>query len=366
MNALERLIREEIGAQGPMRFDRFMELALYHPEHGYYATPRPLGRTGDFFTSVSVGPLFGRLLVRQFRQMAELLNEDEFWIVEQGAHNGQLARDILEEYRSLPAFPGKLRYLIVERSRAAREAQAQLLSEFGEQVRWVERIEDFAGGKPAGVYFSNELVDAFPVRVIERDAEWKEMRVTCERGGSLGWCSTAILDDELRDAVKELALPELPGYRTEINLEARRWMRETAGFLRRGYILTIDYGHPASLYYAPFRREGTLTCFREHRQGRDVLAEPGRNDITAQVDFTALAHVGEKAGWATLGFVDQQRLLTGIVECESDAVRPADVRAFQTLTHPEHLGSRFKALVQGKDAPASVAGLRFARTGQLD
>ncbi len=367
MNALAGLIREEIAVRGPMRFDRFMQLALYHPKHGYYGRPRPIGRTGDFYTSVSVGPLFGRLLARQFQQMAELPGEDEFWVVEQGAHDGQLARDVLEELGRVPRSAVRWRYLIIEPSRAAREAQATVLSEFSGQVRWLERLEDFAETKPAGVYFSNELVDALPVRLIERTPSgWCERCVGLEGKDSFAWTLTPIVDDELRDAMAERSLPDVPGYQTEIHLEARRWMRAVAGFLRRGYIATIDYGYPAALYDAPFRQAGTLSCYREHHRGGDVLADPGEQDITAHVELTSLARAGEKAGWTTLGLVDQQRFLTGIVGQDSGVISPAEVRALQTLTHPEHLGSRFKVLIQAKDAPSDLAGLRFARGRQLD
>jgi SAM-dependent MidA family methyltransferase len=373
MNALESIIRDEIRARGPMRFDRFMELALYHPEHGYYAGPRKIGREGDFFTSVSVGPLFGRMLARQARQMADLLDEPIFWIVEQGAHDGRLACDILEEARRMPAFFSRLRCLIIEPSSAAAEAQRKTLADFGGKVEWSTDFEKRRNERPAGLFLSNELVDAFPVRLIQREpAEWRERRVMVDGEGPLLWCSTAILDEELREAVHELALPELPAYRTEIDLIARRWMQDVAGFMRRGYIMTIDYGYPASVYYAPFRHEGTLTCYQEHRQGRNVLAEPGRHDITAHVDFTALAGMGEKAGWRTLALVDQQRFLTGIAHDElagSSVYSPSlveQLQAWRTLTDPGFLGSKFQVLVQAKDAPDALDGLRFARAGGLD
>jgi SAM-dependent MidA family methyltransferase len=371
MNALEQLVREEILTRGPMRFDRFMELALYHPEHGYYAQARPIGRTGDFFTSVSVGPLFGRLLAWQFRQMAELLDEPEFWIVEQGAHDGRLARDILEEGRHTSEFWDKLRYLIVEPSSARREEQARLLADFGPRVRWLDRLEAWKGEKPAGGFFSNELADALPVRLIEgAGGDWHERRVGLDSEQGLNW-TLADADAELRLAIGALPLVPMDGFRTEIGLAARAWASQTARFLRRGYRLTIDYGFPASAYYAPFRRDGTLTCYRQHRRGDDVLDAPGEQDITAHVDFTALARAGERAGLETLGLVDQMHFLIGIVKehvergGRSVDLGP-DVKAWQTLTHPSYLGERFKVLVQGRDAPAAVSGLHFGRGGQLD
>ena len=149
-------------------------------------------------------------------------------------------------------------------------------------------------------------------------------------------------------------------------------MRGVAGLLRRGYVLTIDYGYPASLYYAPFRSDGTLTCFRKHRSDDEVLRGPGEQDLTAHVDFTALMRTGESAGLETLGFVDQQRFFTGVAHDElSGAVVYPDglsqqLRGWQTLTHPEHMGTRFHVLVQAKNAPGDLDGLRFARAGGWD
>jgi SAM-dependent MidA family methyltransferase len=374
MNTLESLIREEIRARGPMRFDRFMALALYHPEHGYYARPPAIGSEGDFYTSVSVGALFGQLLARQARQMGRLLDEKEFWIFEQGAHDGQLAFDILSSLRSnAPEFFATLRYAIVEPSPWGRESQKRKLAGFGAQVRWLERLADWKGDAPCGLFLSNELLDAFPVRLIERGAaEWNEHCVVIEEADALGWRAVPIDDAELRRAMAKLPLPEIEGYQTEIAMGAESWMREVAGFLRRGYVLTIDYGYPASVYYAPFRRDGTLTCFRKHRRGGDVLRTPGEQDMTAHVNFTALVHAGAAAGLETLALVDQQRFFTGVAHDELSGARIypdgliKQTRSWQMLTHPEHLGTRFHVLVQAKNAPAGLDGLRFARPGGWD
>jgi SAM-dependent MidA family methyltransferase len=378
MNALEEIIRAEIRSAGPMRFDRFTDLALYHPGSGYYAKiggPSPIGKSGDFYTSVSVGPLFGRLLARQFFQMWELLGRPNlFWIVEQGAHDGQLACDILEWCRAeTPAFFESIRYGIVQASGAASIHQKcapdhAILS----RMTWFENLEALAAEKPAGVFFSNELVDAFPVRSITyRSGQWLEQHVDID-GDRFCWTERPVADDELAQAIEAMALPAIEGYTTEINLNARRWIAEVARAMVRGYVLTIDYGYPAALYYAPHRSHGTLTAFVKHHAVDDVLAEPGMRDITAHVDFTALAQLGEKAGLTTLGFLDQQRFLMGVAHDElSEAEGPRvkiqeNLRAWNSLTHPEHLGATFFALVQGKDAPAAVDGLRFARSGGLE
>ncbi len=371
MNALEEIMRAEIAAAGPMRFDRFMEQALYHPEHGYYAGPRVIGRGGDFVTSVSIGPLFGRMLARQAAQMAELLGEPEFWIVEQGAHDGRLARDILEAANGMPELRDRLRYLIVEPSERLRAAQETLLKRFGAQVSWIRRVDEGTGPKPSGLFLSNELLDAFPVRLIEHQAsDWIERCVGLGSGGELAWCGRKP-DAELQAAVEAIPVPKAEGYCTEIRLAARDWMRGVGRFLRRGYVVTIDYGFPASAYYAPFRRDGTLTCYRGHRRGDEVLRDPGEQDITAHVDFTALVRAGEGVVLTPLALVDQGHFLVGILQGAvanpgDGGVSAADAAALKTLTHPEHFGTRFQVLVQARDAPAGLHGLAFARPGGFD
>jgi SAM-dependent MidA family methyltransferase len=378
MTTLEEIIRAEIGAHGPMRFDRFMEMALYQPGTGYYAKyngPSPIGRNGDFYTSVSVGPLFGHLLARQFLQMWQQLGSPaRFWIIEQGAHDGQLACDILEWCRAeTPAFFETIRYAIVQSTGALSMLQKcapepALLA----HITWFENLDALAQEKPTGVFFSNELVDAFPVRsIVLRSGQWLEQHVQF-REDTFRWIDLPIADPELADAIAALPLPPIDGYTTEINLRARHWIAGVARALERGYVLTIDYGHPAALYYADFRTSGTLTAFVRHHGIDDVLAEPGMRDITAHVDFTALAQAGEKAGLTTLGFLDQQRFLMGVAHDElSGAEGPRlniqkNLRAWNTLTHPEHLGANFFALLQAKDAPANLDGLRFARPGGLE
>jgi SAM-dependent MidA family methyltransferase len=380
MTALEEIIRGKIRAAGPMRFDRFMEMALYHPGSGYYAKlggPSPIGRSGDFFTSVSVGPLFGSLLARQFFQMWQVLEKpNPFWIIEQGAHDGQLACDILEWCRAQspewPEFFDTIRYAIVQSSGAASIHQ-KCAPEPGliSHMTWFENLAALAAEQPVGVFFSNELVDAFPVRSITyRSGQWLEQHVDID-AEALRWVDRPIADAELTTAIDALSLPVIEGYTTEINLRACSWIGEVGRALNRGYVLTIDYGYPAPVYYAPFRVHGTLTAFVKHHGIDDVLAEPGMRDITAHVDFTALAQAGEKAGLTTLGFLDQQRFLMGVAHDElSGAGGPwvkiqENLGAWNTLTHPDHLGADFFALLQAKDAPANLDGLRFARPGGL-
>ena len=360
-----------------MRFDRYMEKALYHPEHGYYAGKARIGREGDFFTSVSVGPLFGSLLARQAVQMRQLLGGgNPFWIIEQGAHDGQLAVDILKAIRDhSPDFFRAIRYLMIEPSATRRETQKRGLTEASliESVHWIERMSDWRGEKPGGLFLSNELVDAFPVRLIRRYGEaWRERHVGLGTGETFAWADLPVEDVELQHAIEGLPLPEVEDYVTEIGLVARNWMKDVAQFLGRGYVVTFDYGIPASIYYAPFRIAGTLTTYYQHRRGDDVLHAPGEVDITSHVDFTALAQAGEAGGLTTLGFIDQQRFLMGVAHDELSAAVvypegiPQHQKAWNTLTHPGHLGSRFQVLVQAKDAPGGLDGLRYARPHGLN
>jgi SAM-dependent MidA family methyltransferase len=255
----------------------------------------------------------------------------------------------------------------VDEQALRRKAQPALLA----RIDFVENIEALSGQKPAGVFFSNELVDAFPVRTITfRSGQWRERRVGVV-GPDLVWTPTAIDDEALAKAIAELPIPAGEGYTTEIHLRARAWMEEVAGALQRGYVLTIDYGYPASLYYAPFRFGGTLTAYEKHQRTEDVLGAPGQRDLTAHVEFTSLARAGEKAGLVTLGFPDQQRFLMGIAhdELSGRVDRPVhlqeNIRAWNTLTHPGHLGASFFALVQAKAAPGELDGLRFAGASGL-
>ena len=379
MTDLENIIRDEIRTRGPMQFDRFMELALYYPGLGYYAKtsgPSPIGRSGDFYTSVSVGPLFGRLLARQFFQMWQLLGKpSSFWIIEQGAHDGQLACDILEWCRAeAPEFLEVIRYAIVDASKSLTIRQKCAPEEkLVPYISWFENLESVAAEKPVGVFFSNELVDAFPVRgIVRKKGEWLESFVDIDNDGNLVWTNKPIQDPELKQAVQALPLLPIEGYTTEINLRARQWMAQVGRVLSRGYVVTIDYGFPASIYYADFRSEGTLSAYRKHLRYGDVLTQPGEQDITAHVDFTALARAGEAAGLATLGFLDQQHFLMGVAHDElSGAEGPPlgiskNLRAWNTLTHPDYLGATFQVLLQGRDAPVALDGLRFARPGGLD
>ncbi|MEN9674833.1 MAG: hypothetical protein RIS76_729 [Verrucomicrobiota bacterium] len=377
---LAALIREVIAeAGGVVPFARFMELALYAPELGYYErSPRPVGRQGDFYTSVSVGPVFGELLGFQF---AQWLADSDFVhpeapvdLVETGAHDGRLAGDILGWLETgRPALFPRIRMWLVEPSPRRRQWQRETLRRFGPTVQWVsglDELEERTGGV-RGVFYSNELLDAFPVHRIAWNSTaraWEEQGVAVA-GDRFSWrkLPTEAVTAAQADRVRLSALPAellsvLPdGFTVEACPAAAAWWREAAGVLRQGALVTLDYGFADDAVLRPELPAGTLRAYRNHRSFSDVLSDPGEQDLTAQVDFESVAAAGEAAGMMTLVRASQRGWLTRIFE-ETLAVGSgfpawdaARIRQFQTLTHPEHLGRRFQVLVQTRIPGAALS-----------
>jgi len=362
--ALLELIRATIQRRGPVSFAWFMEQALYHPEFGYYSSGRcTIGRHGDYFTSVSVGPLFGRMLASQFREMWELLGQPrDFTIVEQGAHHGDFARDVLVAARdSAPEFFSALRYGIVEPFAVLEARQRARLSEFADQVTWTRSARDV---EPfCGVHFSNELIDAMPVHLlVRRNSAWAEKMVTTS-GDGFDFVTAPIAGAALQGHLEALA-PSLPDdCELEANLALPAWLNEASEKLVRGYLLAVDYGYTGVVEGTG----GSLQCYARHRVLASPLQEIGRADITAHVDWRSVAKAGEQHGLGVIGFTDQHHFLTGLIsgpmqEEFGPKATPATRRALQTLLHPEFLGTRFQYLVLGKHTPADMlSGFRFAR-----
>jgi SAM-dependent MidA family methyltransferase len=360
-------ITAEIAAKGVISFARFMELALYCPDYGFYEKEKDnVGKSGDFFTSVSVGSLFGELLAFQFAEWTEADNEGKnaaVRIAEAGAHDGRLAADILRwmRERRREVFE-RLQYYIVEPSARRREWQRETLKDFGETVKWISEISALEKTSPPTetILFSNELFDAMPVHRLGWDArakKWFEWGVTLE-GGRFAWARMG----DARNHVSRFAfhVPEIEklfevlpdGFTTEVSPAAEAWWREAAAVLKCGKLVAMDYGLNAEEFFVPERRDGTVRAYRSHQLRDDVLANPGAQDITAHVNFTALQNAGEAAGLKTEALVSQGKFLTQIAERswkranvfgEWNANR---LRQFQTLTHPEHLGRPFRVLIQ--------------------
>ena len=344
-----------------------MSEALYHPRHGYYTSGRAvIGRKGDFFTNVSVGPLFGRLLARQFAEIWQRLGEPaQFTIVEQGAHGGDFAGDVLGGLREFaPACFAAATYRIVEPGAALREAQAAKLAALGGKVRWVASLAEL---EPfSGVHFSNELIDALPIHAVRWTGEaWRERHVGLH-GDRFVFTDGPLTSELLRAHLAQLP-PVPPGYETEVNLAALDWIAELGGRLERGCVLAIDYGFPRAEYYRADRIGGTLTGYAHHRREGDVLASPGEIDLTAHVDFTSLAEHAARCGLRLAGFTDQHHFMVGLGRLHfPDGIAPAaqEMRAFKTLMHPALMGLSFKVLCveKGLADPAPLAGFHFAST----
>jgi len=363
-------IRDLIRREGPISFDRFMEQALYHPEHGYYSSGRcEIGRRGDYFTSVSAGPLFGSLLAGQFAEIWESLERPgDFTIVEQGAHHGEFASDVLEALREQAAeFFATLRYRIVEPFAVLRRRQEGVLRQFADRVEWAGSVEQMAPF--SGVHFSNELLDAFPVHLLVGKGEGAE-RHWCERLVERTSCGFTFVDRPVTDPrllhrLRKLPPPPVEGYETEINLAALNWIAALAGKLRQGVVLIADYGLTRTEFYSPSRRTGTLQSYADHRVLPSLLEQVGQSDLTTHVEWTSLAEQAEESGLTIAGFADQHHFLTGLLSAHPELVTTGAERsrALQTLIHPEFLGMKFQFLGLTKNLPAGVSlgGFTFGR-----
>lgn len=370
---LIQIIRNGIRARGPVPFAWFMEQALYHPEHGYYSSGKcAIGRRGDYFTSVSVGPLFGIMLAGQFAEIWRLLGRPaDFMIVEQGAHHGEFATDVLESLRARgPEFFATLRYRIVEPFAGLQRRQEGVLRQFAGKVEWCASLDEM---EPfTGVHFSNELLDAFPVHLLAASGdpgkrEWRERLV--ERTS----CGFAFVERPIEDARLRAQLEKIPrappgSYETEINLAALDWIDKVAGKLARGVVLAADYGFARPDFYSPTRTGGTLQCYASHRVVPSPLEDAGENDLSTHVEWTSLVERAEERGLRLIGFTDQHHFLTSLLSSQPELASAGaeKSRALQTLIHPEFLGTKFQFLALGKGLPAaaSLGGFLFAGDAQ--
>jgi SAM-dependent MidA family methyltransferase len=352
---LVNILRADIDAKGAISFREFMAAALYHPVYGYYASGRAaIGRSGDFFTSVTVGRLFGTLLARQFAEMWDRMDQPrEFSLIEQGAHDGTLIEDVLLGMQAIaPDCLSAARPAIIEPSAVWRMKQSERLRNW--PIEWVDSVDAL---EPfMGIHYSNELLDAFPVHLVRSgENAWSELYVEWV-GDRFGFVDRPIDDAELRARLERINVPVPVGFRTEVNLEATWWMRNLSQKLKAGYILTVDYGCARAEYYRPDRREGTLEAIATHRREKDVLARPGELDLTAHVEFTSLAQAGLESGLHLEGFTDQHHFLVGLASRHfSDGEPPSasDMRAFQTLAHPTMLGRSFRVFAAGRAVNSS-------------
>jgi len=349
---LVEFIRQTIRAQGPQSFAWFMQQALYHPERGYYSSGRcTIGRKGDYFTNVSVGPLFGQLLAGQFVEIWRRLGEiNDFVIVEQGAHDGVFARDVLEfVQRRAREFFHALRYRIVEPFPILQRRQAQMLETFRHKLEWHDSLQPFTG-----VHFSNELLDAMPVRLINNGREKfvgldGEKFVFVERPLFQGTTASESSSDN-----------------AAFNQPALDWIDEIAANLQRGYVIAVDYGCSDEDF------QHSVQVRAGHRNLDSPFEQIGQVDMTMPVDWRSVVLRAEGNGLRAAGFTDQHHFLTGIIsgiDCAGwdRSVIPDSKKAtreLQTLLHPEMLGRAFQVLALAKNVDAEaapLAGFKFAR-----
>lgn len=363
-------IIRRLRARDRLTFAEVMELALYHPDGGYYTTHVDLGPAGDFITAPEIHPAFGALLARQAVQCWEAMGSSaSFAVVEQGAGRGVLAAAFLTHaHAHFPAFAAALGYILVDRSPRLIAQQRARLAPWGTQVSWAP---DLPSGVE-GVILSNELVDAFPVhRVVMRPDGLCEIYVR-QDGGRLAWEEGPLSTPNLATYFDRLDLSPAVGQQAEVHLLAGGWMQQVAGALTRGMVLTIDFGDTARRHFHPDRRGGTLLAYRRQIVHDDLLADLGRQDLCARVDFTTLADIGREAGLTALGLVTQHHFLLNLgLEGWLAALdrlpfnRPEVVAARRALlslvrTDGDSLGDA-KVLVQCKDVPLDPDGLRTSR-----
>ncbi len=365
MSDLRGIIKNIIEIQGSISFAQYMELALYHPVYGYYMSNRDkIGIKGDFYTSPQVSRLFGTILADQIYQMWLVSGSPKRWIIlEEGAGNGRLARDIIDHCGDVyPHMLEQLEYVILDKSPFMIGLQEEILADLtkgpGDGVRWIRSLTDLKDESIVGCILSNELFDSFPVHRIKKSAgAIQEIFVSIKEDL---FCETlyGIDSKELQEYIKECNLNLEEDQTTEVNLAMKTHLTGIARVLKKGFHIAIDYGGSASDLLSPARNEGTLRCFSRHKISSNPFETPGYSDITANVNFTDFFRWGDAAGLKRLGYSSQKDFLfnLGILSyleemqktgC-SDEQLLKETLAVKNLIMPESMGNVFKVAVQYK------------------
>jgi SAM-dependent MidA family methyltransferase len=371
---LKRFILSQINKTGPIPFSQFMEWCLYHPQYGYYQSEGTrTGRDGDYYTSPCVHPLFGGLIAKQLSQMSEQTGGSAFDVVEIGGGRGFLCEDVLRRTKkNFPAFYQRLRYHLIETAPSFLKEQRERLEEYKKEgkIFWTDP-EVFEEGKNQieGCVLSNELVDAFPVhQVIFDHGDLKEIYVTQDHG-QLKEQWGDLSDPRIVPYFQSMEITLQEGQRAEVNLKALDWMEKVSRCLKKGFILTIDYGYLSKELYAPHRKEGTLLCYYRHQTSENPYERLGEKDITSHVNFTSLIRKGEEVGLRFTGLVPQYQFLIALgllQEMEFLGREMSEMEALRFRLSLKHLiepeigmGEVFKVLIQhkGMDQP-QLDGLR--------
>ena len=356
---LTTIIRDTIREKGPISFHDFMEMALYHPEEGYYTSNcERIGKHGDFYTSAYLTSLFGKLIARQMEEMWSLLGKRPFTVVEYGAGTGLLCHDILEHLKKNKSLYRDLSYYIIEKSAAMRKKQQVVLAE---KVKWINCISEIA--PIHGCVISNEVVDNFAVHQVVMDDELMEVHIEFENG------FREVLKpahSSLKDYLQQLGVQLPRGFRTEINLQATEWMQEIGAALGKGFVITIDYGFPSIELYTERRSRGTVVCYYKHQVNFCPYDHIGDQDITTHINFSALEHWGKQNGLEYAGYTSQTYFLLGlgltqqVARLEKTAEHGMTDRSLMLHTFLNDLGRKMKVLVQKKGVNGGMlSGLQF-------
>lgn len=359
---LPSIIIKRIKQNGPISFYDFMEMALYYPELGYYTSSREkIGKEGDYYTSSNLTSAFGEILGKQIEEMWRIIGEKDFTVVEMGAGLGLLSGDVLSFLKKNHEMYRDLNYCIIEKSPTFRNEQKKRLE--SEKVSWYDSITELSG--MTGCIFSNELPDAFPVHVVEMGNELMEVFV--DYGNENGFKEVLRpASCDLRNYLKELKINLSFGYRTELNLDAIKWMQEIGSTLRKGFVITIDYGYPSDELYQEYRNRGTLMCYYKHSVNETPYENIGEQDMTTHVNFSALDHWGEKNGLDLCGLTDQAHFLMGLgIDEYLKNLQENDPANYYRKMLPVKtllmgMGETFKILIQKKDVcDCELSGLKF-------
>lgn len=366
MNELTKIIKSQIKMHGSITFCKFMELALYHKDFGYYTAGRDrIGKKGDFYTSPCVHPAFGEIIGRFIKKSSELVDAKNFKVIEMGAGKGYLALDILDSIKSnYPELYTNLRYLISETSPAQIEDGMKLLSEHNNRVSWIDSISDLENSSVSGVFLSNELLDSFPFhRVKYTDHKIMEIYVGRNNNEFIEIEGEPSFP-EFKDYLETCGLEFLDGQEFEVRTNVKKWLLEVSRILDKGFVLTIDYGFLAPELFNPSRTKGTYKCMHKHAINDNPYINIGVQDITAHVDFSNLITIGESFGLKTIKYITQGQFLIdwGILDIleryssdERSVNSQKEILAIKNLFLPSLMGDRFKALIQYKNLDGKIS-----------
>lgn len=368
---LSKKIRQRIKRHGALPFSDYMQMALYTPGLGYYTSGLPkIGATGDFITAPEVSPIFSRCLARQSVQVLDTLEQRN--IIEFGAGKGTMAKDLLLELIALDE--ALEHYYIVElsadlRLRQQETLEAALPEDWFTKVIWLDELPK----QPMqAVILGNEILDAMPVEKLrlEQEQSLRGFVQYDDEKDAFDWDYHPITESELQPyangILSQIGEPTVHGYETEVNLNIDPWLQSIADFLEKGLILLIDYGYSRMEYYQPARHMGTLRCHYQHLAHSNPFYFPGLQDITAHVDFTAVAEGAYDAGFKVAGFTTQAHFLmgSGLLEMSGDPTQDITqslqiAQQIKTLTLPNEMGESFKVIALTKDTDLSLMGFQL-------